>query len=338
MKNINNIAWVKSNYIIFIPFIVITSIYLGFMGYIVHEVNETDSLSSLGSFGDSFGTLNTLFSGLGFSGLLITLIYQQRQLNNQEKELKKQEKIDSLLQYEETLHKLITLYQQTMKEVKINYEGNELYGRDALQKSLSIFTDKVKSSGLDSLPMTLLKKYKKNDLTQDDKEILNYYYYKHFIFLNNVLSTQWRLTETFKILLRHLEKNFPEGSNVQPYRDLVFSQLTYVECTYFFLIALGGKDNVELRQHIISSAMFSSFSHIKLSEIQKIMFKEFWEMDLAKIENRQASPINKTIVKQLKLKEKEIEERLKSLRPIRTNNTHELIEGEKENKKLIVNS
>jgi hypothetical protein len=320
MKEIN---WLKKNYIFTIPFIIITLIYFGFMAYIIHKVNDIDSLGSLGSFGDSFGILNALFSGLGFSGLLITLFYQQRQIKSQENESIKQDRISSQLQYEETLHKLISLFHSTMKEVKINYEGGELFGRDALQKSLAIFTGKLKNSGLNVIPAQLSKKYRRNELTDDDREIINYYY-KHFIFLSSVLSRQWRLIESFKILLRHLEENCPVNSNIQKYRDLVFSQLTYVECTYIFLVALGGKDNSELRKHMISSSMYNSCSPIKLSEIHKIMFKEFWGMNLSRSESNQAFPINKATIKHIKEKESEILQKLKNLNRCTTNNKKKL--------------
>lgn len=40
--------------------------------------------------GDMFGSLNTLFSGLAFAGLIITLIYQRQELQLQRKELRMQ--------------------------------------------------------------------------------------------------------------------------------------------------------------------------------------------------------------------------------------------------------
>lgn len=39
-----------------------------------------------GQFGDSFGVLNSLFSGLGFAAVAITILIQQRQISNQQKE------------------------------------------------------------------------------------------------------------------------------------------------------------------------------------------------------------------------------------------------------------
>lgn len=45
------------------------------------------NLEEKGQFGDSFGVLNSLFTGLGFGGLVVTLLLQQKQIKQQEKEL-----------------------------------------------------------------------------------------------------------------------------------------------------------------------------------------------------------------------------------------------------------
>lgn len=296
-----------------IPFALIFIVYTLFLLYVITNAVNKDALGELGAFGDSFGTLNTLFSGLGFSGLLITLFIQQKQIKTQEKEFKRQEERVVLQQYEETLHRLIMLYQNTMKEVKIKYEGDDLFGRDALQKSLSIFMDKLKSENLNSVPLIIYKKHRRNELSPDDKEILNYYYYKHYCALNNSLSQQWRLTENFKILLRHLENNIPNSIQINQYRELVFSQLTYVECTYFFLIILGGKDNVELRELMIKSGVLSKFSHIKVKTLHKMMFKEFWGVDISDAEARIAFPLGRKLVRELKVRECVIKENISKI-------------------------
>ncbi len=57
------------------------------------------NLSDRGLFGDSFGALNTLFSGLAFSGLIITILLQKQELNYQRIELQETRKVfDSQLQ------------------------------------------------------------------------------------------------------------------------------------------------------------------------------------------------------------------------------------------------
>ncbi|MBN3128757.1 hypothetical protein H4F63_14960 [Pectobacterium brasiliense] len=128
----------------------------------------------------------------------------------------------------------------------------------------------------------------------------------------------------FQILLRHLEENCPKNSNTQQYRDLVFSQLTYVECTYIFLVALGGKDNAELRKYMISSSMYNSCSPIKLSEIHKIMFKEFWGMNLSRAESNQAFPINKVTIKHIKENEIDILRKISDLNRCTTKKRKEI--------------
>lgn len=49
---------------------------------------QGDNFEQRGQFGDSFGVLNSLFTGLGFGGLVVTLILQQRQISQQENEIR----------------------------------------------------------------------------------------------------------------------------------------------------------------------------------------------------------------------------------------------------------
>ena len=48
--------------------------------------------SKSGTFGDSFGVLNTLFSGLAFAGIIVTIKMQNDEMREQRKELQKQKK------------------------------------------------------------------------------------------------------------------------------------------------------------------------------------------------------------------------------------------------------
>lgn len=50
------------------------------------------SISQAGVFGDSFGVLTSLFSGLAFSGMIITILLQREELSLQREELKENRK------------------------------------------------------------------------------------------------------------------------------------------------------------------------------------------------------------------------------------------------------
>ncbi|MEC7119666.1 MAG: putative phage abortive infection protein, partial [Pseudomonadota bacterium] len=51
---------------------------------------KSGAVGELGTFGDSFGALNTLFSGLAFAGIILTVILQSKELRETREELKGQ--------------------------------------------------------------------------------------------------------------------------------------------------------------------------------------------------------------------------------------------------------
>src|SRR5262245_58800914 len=88
--------------------------------------------SAAGQFGDSYGALNTLFSGLAFAFLGFTL-WQQREeirlqkidveqnqqlIRGQQEELKKQNETLSQQQFESTFFQMLSLYNQIADSIK----------------------------------------------------------------------------------------------------------------------------------------------------------------------------------------------------------------------------
>jgi len=66
--------------------------YPAFVRYIQPELGE---LSERGQFGDSYGGLNTLFSGLAFLGIIVAIFLQMKELGLQRKELKAVARLNS---------------------------------------------------------------------------------------------------------------------------------------------------------------------------------------------------------------------------------------------------
>ena len=65
-----------------------------------------DDFSRSGTFGDSFGVLNTLFSGLAFAGIVMSIKMQNDEMREQRKELQKQ-KIAAQLYHRERMFLLL---------------------------------------------------------------------------------------------------------------------------------------------------------------------------------------------------------------------------------------
>ncbi len=197
------------------------------------------NLEEKGQFGDSFGVLNSLFTGLGFGGLVVTLLLQQKQIKQQEKELNIQRESEEARHYEDTLHRLIGLYSQALFDVS-NSKG-DLRGRSVLRGSTDRVYEAIKKEKSQIIPLDVQKRYEQKMLTKDDKDFLDYLYFRNFKILTVEIDRQGRLTESFKVLLRHLMYRIPAHLEINPYLSLVFSQITYVELSYFFLIALTFK-------------------------------------------------------------------------------------------------
>lgn len=83
-----------------------------------------------GTFGDSFGTLNALFSGLAFSGVLITLLLQREDLSEAREQ-------SSIQQIESQFYNMLNLQQQIIQGFDLHVTRNDsritIQGRDCFR-------------------------------------------------------------------------------------------------------------------------------------------------------------------------------------------------------------
>lgn len=83
-----------------------------------------------GTFGDSFGTLNALFSGLAFSGVLITLLLQRQDLSDAREQ-------SSTQQIESQFYNMLNLQQQVIQGFDLHVSRNDssvlIQGRDCFK-------------------------------------------------------------------------------------------------------------------------------------------------------------------------------------------------------------
>lgn len=79
-----------------------------------------------GTFGDMFGSVNAIFSGLAFGGVIITILLQKKELKLQRKELREtrkefhiQNKTLKLQRFENTFFQLLNLHNEIVTKVQI---------------------------------------------------------------------------------------------------------------------------------------------------------------------------------------------------------------------------
>jgi hypothetical protein len=248
------------------------------------------NLSERGQFGDSFGVLNSLFTGLGFGGLVITLLLQQKQISYQESEIKFQRQSEQIKQYEETLFLLMSMYAATLSEVST--EKGNLQARTALRGSTDRVFEAIKREKAQLVPDNVQERYRAGRLAKEDKEFLDYLYFRNFKILSVEIDRQGRLIQTLKVLLHHLVYKAPTHLEIKPYCDMVCAQITQVEVSYFFLVALAFSDEFSLRDLLLKSGLLNRAAHIKRLRIHDYMYEEFWGQNIRSLKTPQFLPIS----------------------------------------------
>lgn len=93
-----------------------------------------------GIFGDMFGASNAIFTGLSFTGLIITILLQRKDIKETQEEVKRQSADLHLQRFENTFFSLVNCHHQIINDLKTNsyvlksgvreytyYEGREVF-------------------------------------------------------------------------------------------------------------------------------------------------------------------------------------------------------------------
>jgi hypothetical protein len=121
----------------FIWFIILGVILIGALwvgSWFLIDLN-IENPTNRGTFGDKFGAINSLFSGLAFLGLIVTLLFQKeelelqrqelsetrKELEGQKKEFQEQNKIMRRQSFENTLFNMLSLQQEIVN--KLSFSG-----------------------------------------------------------------------------------------------------------------------------------------------------------------------------------------------------------------------
>ena len=116
--------------------------YMSFFDFLTAEIpiRQLPSVIRQGTFGDSFGTLNALFSGLAFSGVLITLFWQRKDLSETQRQIKSQ-------QVESQFYNMLTLQHGAIQGFDLKRNGRVvMVGRDCFKTWLKQLRDNYSSS------------------------------------------------------------------------------------------------------------------------------------------------------------------------------------------------
>jgi hypothetical protein len=186
------------------------------------------SVGRTGWFGESFGVINTVFSGLALAGLLLTLHLQRQELA-ESKETYRQER------FEDSFYRLLGYYRQNLDDIKIIDHKRETThdGVGAL-----IFLIRKLHASMQNYSQFL------DSGDPEDKQV---YFFKLFVETQRILTRQTRYLGTLECLLERIEHEMPDTDARTPYWRILMSQLTIFEVKYIFYSCLVAPENDNLR-------------------------------------------------------------------------------------------
>lgn len=223
-----------ATFLIFTFVLLVIAIYSGTLIWITWPIS-TNIIEKLGAFGDSFGIVNSLFSGLAFAGLIITILLQRLELNESRKIFKKQ-------RFEDGFYRLLDFYQRNLNAIGItNHETNEQFkGIDAiayLQRKLTI-------------SMSNFQHYLSEE---DTKQIYEYYL---FVEIQKILIRQSRYLGTLESILNLIDDDIESDYEKEVYWRILCSQITAIEIKYIFYQCLVAPEGNNLRSLIQNAKLF----------------------------------------------------------------------------------
>ncbi len=297
---------IKSDWVYLIPVLAVFIIWYFYPTWAMYSVifgrfvENGNGISALGTFGDSFGALNTLFSGLAFVGLYISLRLQSKELSetrdvlkDQSEQLTKQskqfeEQTNGLIRqtFETTFFQLIKHYSDAVDNVSIQ-----------VKKSIS---DSSMLSKVETLQATDVYAYFIKGYTGTLHNILTKDPISEYEDFFNDLMTRGAYKNTFNEPMRVLERilffvhqsNFSRKEKVF-YLSLLSAQMTKSEMQFIFYYGLsnkGGVKNIIERSGLLANFELECVLPFKIFTMYKLyaygdFSSMYWDESIAKIIN-----------------------------------------------------
>lgn len=236
------------------PFIFVSLLWWKYPTWIVHEWMFEKLLTgkvfapSLGEFGDVYGALNTLFSGLAFSGVIISIVLQSIELRATRKEMNSQ-----VLQFE----------QQTEAMQKQVFESS-FFSMMNLHNTISSNLrneDKFKKLFID------LSNFAK-DTHHNNKGLFNHLNSVYDIFMRNSYSDIGHYFRYIYQIIKFIDGSKLDKDDKSVYSNILRAQFSNYELVLLFVNCLCYKRSDKFKLLVEE---YSFFEHIYDSDLQALM-------------------------------------------------------------------
>jgi hypothetical protein len=237
--------------------------------YLTWPISEF-SIAKSGTFGDSFGVVTSLFSGLAFSGIILTILLQRQ-------ELTESREIFRIQRFEGSFYRLFELYRKNLQEIRITdtQSGTTYHAIDALNFVCKKLNETMQKYSL--------------FLEDEDRRVI--YEAQLFVEVQKLIRRQARYLGTLQSLLELIERDLPSDIEREPYWNIVANQLTSHEARYLFYSCLVADKEDPLLNLMHRSGMIGSrLKNNNISGTHKSLYERVHGISIARPSTRLVMP------------------------------------------------
>ena len=211
-----------------IPFLLVTLFWYAYQYWLpilLNSLDQKNELANAGTFGDSYGALNTLFSGLAFAGIIVSIFLQSQELKETREELKGQKEQLERQAFENAFFQLLRLQNQIVESTQYKsqfYPNSDNSGQLSLKRIKDDFVQKYINENIVNIGSTI-EKY---------EHFYNYY-------------AHWYLGHYFRNLYQILKYvHYSNVDNKKFYTNIVRAQLSSdaLFLLFYNTLSKNGKD------------------------------------------------------------------------------------------------
>ncbi len=271
----------KASLLIFTLVLGLFGCYAGFMLWVTRGV-ELSSVDNMGVFGDSFGMITSLFSGLAFAGLILTVLLQREELRESREIFRKQK-------FEDAFYRLLDFYQRNLNGIQVKDTST-----DCIHTGVGAFSYLLSRLSNTMAPF--------NEYLKDSKTF-DIYEYHFFIEIQRVLTKQARYLGTLESIFSIIEQDLESKEEKELYWKILASQLTSYELKYIIFQSLVSPKNNKLREYLHDSNVISfRLSDVNVSKAFTRIYKKAHGVEIKRAKSVPTLPFSRDEVKNIKRK------------------------------------
>lgn len=270
----------SASFIIFGLVVVIYSVYASYVLWATWPVNNS-TIEKAAAFGDSFGVITSLFSGLAFAGLIVTILLQRQELKESREIFKKQK-------FEDAFFRLLDFYQRNLNAITIVDHDSEGAVKHEGVGALNFLQKKLVSS---------MQTYNEYLHEEETKPVYEYYL---FVEIQKILIRQSRYLGTLEAILSLVDEELESDEERDIYWRILASQLTVFEIKYIFYQCLVAPKGSRLRALIHRSNLMNyRFSETNISKTQAAIYEKIHKIQLGKRKSEAVLPYDRKEIRNI---------------------------------------